>query len=143
MYNVIVQCTMSFNLIHFNFLELSRKIIYQIQNLIQSCSNICKAKMSNNYVEPKTVLGSVKIGTWKFFKFRVQILTKAMCIASSALMQERKRGDIKYCGGTTNMTNHLKAHHKTDYKSLDNCQLIGPSLIVLVRWFEINRQLMN
>ena len=47
--------------------------------------------MSNNYVEPKTVLGSVKIGTWKFFKFRVQILTKAMCIASSALMEERKR----------------------------------------------------
>ena len=134
---------MSFNLIHFNFLELSRKIIYQIQNLIQSCSNICKAKMSKNYVEPKTELGSVNSGTWKFFKFRVQIVTKAMCIASSTLMQERKRGHIEYCGGTTNMTNHLKAHHKTDYKSLDNCQLIGPSLIVLVQWFEINRQLMN
>ena len=27
--------------------------------------------MSNNYVEPKTVLGSVKSSTWKFFKIRV------------------------------------------------------------------------
>ena len=27
--------------------------------------------MGENYVEPKTVLGSVKSNTWKFFKFRV------------------------------------------------------------------------
>jgi len=75
--------------------------------------------MGENYVEPKTVLGSVKSNTWKFFKFRVSgadidksFVHCKLCLDGG----EKKRGQIKYCGGTTNLTNHLKAHHKNDYK---------------------------
>ena len=78
--------------------------------------------MGENYVEPKTVLGSVKSNSWKFFKFRVSgadidksFVHCKLCLDGG----EKKRGQIKYCGGTTNLTNHLKAHHKNDYKSLD------------------------
>ena len=78
--------------------------------------------MIENYVEAKAVLDSVKSTTWRFFKFRVSgaDVDKShvhckLCLDGG----DTKRGQIKYCGGTTNMTNHLKAFHKTDYKSLE------------------------
>ena len=30
----------------------------------------------------------------------------------------RKRAQVKYCGGTTNLTLHLKTWHKTDHKEM-------------------------
>ena len=39
-------------------------------------------------------------------------------------------GQIKYCGGTTNMTNHLKACHKEGYKSLQTVE--APILVLFM-----------
>ena len=78
--------------------------------------------MGSNYVDPKTVLDNVKSTTWKFFKFRMEggevdknYVFCRLCLDGG---NEGKRGQIKYCGGTTNMTNHLKACHKEEAKSL-------------------------
>ena len=30
----------------------------------------------------------------------------------------KKRAQVKYCGGTTNLTLHLKTWHKADYKAM-------------------------
>ena len=77
--------------------------------------------MSDTYVDPKTVLDNVKSSTWKFFKFRLaggevdrSYVFCRLCLDGGNL----KRGQIKYCGGTTNMTNHLKGCHKEEAKSL-------------------------
>ena len=43
--------------------------------------------------------------------------------------KEGKRGQIKYCGGTTNMTSHLRACHKEEAKSLQKEE--GPKQSIL------------
>ena len=64
--------------------------------------------MGSNYVDPKTVLDNVKSTTWKYFKFRMEgrevdknYVFCRLCLDGG---KEGKRGQIKYCGGTTNMT---------------------------------------
>ena len=61
--------------------------------------------MGSNYVDPKTVLDNVKSTTWKFFKFRMEggevdknYVFCRLCLDGG---NEGKRGQIKYCGGTT------------------------------------------
>ena len=78
--------------------------------------------MIENYVEAKAVLDNVKSTAWRFFKFRVtgadvdkSFVHCKLCLDGG----DTTRGQIKNCGGTANMTNHLKAFHKTDYKSLE------------------------
>ena len=78
--------------------------------------------MGSTYVDPKTVLDNIKSTTCKFFKFRMEggevdknYVFCRLCLDGG---NEGKRGQIKYCGGTTNMTNHLKACHKEEAKSL-------------------------
>ena len=61
--------------------------------------------MTENFVDAKTVLGNSKSSTWKYFKFR--------------------GGAIKYCGGTTNLTNHLKSWHKTEFKLVTENQVVS------------------
>ena len=38
---------------------------------------------------------------------------------------QKKRGTIKYCGGTTNLTNHLKSWHKTEFKLVTENQVVS------------------
>ena len=78
--------------------------------------------MGDTYVDAKTVLDSVKSSTWKFFKFRMSggevdknYVFCRLCLDGG---KDGKMGKIKYCGGTTNMTSHLKACHKEEAKSL-------------------------
>ena len=81
--------------------------------LIQS---FAKFIMGDTYVDAKTVLDSVKSSTWKFFKFRMSggevDKNYAFCRFCLDDGKAGKMGKIKFCGGTTNMTNHLKACHK-------------------------------
>ena len=87
--------------------------------LIQS---FAKFIMGDTYVDAKTVLDSVKSSTWKFFKFRMSggEIDKNYAFCRFCLDDGKagKMGKIKFCGGTTNMTNHLKACHKEEAKSL-------------------------
>ena len=80
--------------------------------------------MSESYLEAKAVLNDVKSPTWRFFKFRVLEggdVDKSYVHCRLCLDQgSKKRGQIKYCGGTTNLTNHLKALHKADFKALES-----------------------
>ena len=62
--------------------------------------------MSENYLEAKAVLNEVKSSTWRFFKFRVVggDVDKSFVHCKLCLDQgNKKRGQIKYCGGTTNL----------------------------------------
>ena len=62
--------------------------------------------MSENYLEAKAVLNEVKSSTWRFFKFRVvgRDVDKSFVHCKLCLDQgNKKRGQIKYCGGTTNL----------------------------------------
>ena len=73
---------------------------------IQSWSSIGTANMSENYLEAKAVLNVVKSSTWRFFKFRVVRgdVDKSFVHCKLCLDQgNKKRGQIKYCGGTTNL----------------------------------------
>ena len=75
--------------------------------------------MAENYVEAKAVLDNVKSSAWRFFKFRVagDDVDKSYVHCKLCLDKGQKnKGQIKYCGGTTNLTNHLKSWHKADYK---------------------------
>ena len=88
--------------------------------------------MSENYVEAKVVLSSLKSTTWRFFKFRVSGADVDKSHVHCKLCLDGcdgKRGQIKYCGGTTNMTNHLKACHKAEYKSVEKQE--GPKQSIL------------
>ena len=78
--------------------------------------------MGDTYVDAKTMPDSVKSSTWKFFKFRMSggevdknYVFCRLCLDGG---KDGKMGKIKYCGGTTNMTSHLKACHKEEAKSL-------------------------
>ena len=92
-------------------------------NFRQSLSSIGTGNMSSeSYVEAKTVLDSAKSSAWRFFKFRVSgddvdksYVHCMLCLDAG----HQKKGQIKYCGGTTNLTNHLKAWHKADYKCVE------------------------
>ena len=84
--------------------------------------SFAKFIMGDTYVDAKTVLDSVKSSTWKFFKFRMSggevdknYVFCRLCLDGG---KDGKMGKIKYCGGTTNMTSHLKACHKEEAKSL-------------------------
>ena len=44
-----------------------------------------------------------------------------LCLESG----QKKRGAIKYCGGTTNLTNHLKSWHKTEFKLVTENQVVS------------------
>ena len=110
---------------HFLFLPKEQHTTFSFcQNHGWSILNQSFARfmMGSNYVDPKTVLDNVKSTTWKFFKFRMEggevdknYVFCRLCLDGG---NEGKRGQIKYCGGTTNMTNHLKACHKEEAKSL-------------------------
>ena len=100
--------------------------------------------MSESYVEAKVVLEKAKSSTWKFFKFRVaagevdrSYVHCKLCLDDG----QRKKGlivclfvretytcsgQIKYCGGTTNM----KACHKEGYKSLQTVE--APILVLFM-----------
>ena len=84
--------------------------------------------MTENFVDAKTVLGNSKSSTWKYFKFRVadddidrSFAHCVLCLESG----QKKRGAIKYCGGTTNLTNHLKSWHKTEFKLVTDNQVVS------------------
>ena len=92
--------------------------------------------MSESYLEAKAVLNDVKSPTWRFFKFRVLEggdVDKSYVHCRLCLDQgSKKRGQIKYCGGTTNLTNHLKALHKADFKALESeKEPTGPKQITM------------
>ena len=66
--------------------------------------------------------------TWEYFKFRVaeddinrSFAHCVLCLESG----QKKRGTIKYCGGTTNLTNHLKSWHKTEFKLVTENQVVS------------------
>ena len=62
--------------------------------------------MSGNYLEAKAVLNEVKSSTWRFFKFWVVAgdVDKSFVHCKLCIDQgNKKRGQIKYCGGTTNL----------------------------------------
>ena len=91
--------------------------------------------MGDTYVDAKTVLDSVKSSTWKFFKFRMSggevdknYVFCRLCLDGG---KDGKMGKIKYCGGTTNMTSHLKACHKEEAKSQRWKELTN----ALAKWF--------
>ena len=76
---------------------------------------------SESFLEPKAVLDSVKSSSWKFFNFRVadgdvdrSYVHCKLCFDTG----NRKRAQVKYCEGTTNLTLHLKTWHKADYKAM-------------------------
>ena len=84
--------------------------------------------MTENFVDAKTVLGNSKSSTWKYFKFRVadddidrSFAHCVLCLESG----QKKRGAIKYCGGTYNLTNHLKSWHKTEFKLVTENQVVS------------------
>ena len=66
--------------------------------------------------------------TWEYFKFRVaeddinrSFAHCVLCLESG----QKKRGAIKYCGGTYNLTNHLKSWHKTEFKLVTENQVVS------------------
>ena len=78
--------------------------------------------MSESYRDAKAVLDIVKSSAWGFFKFRVsgEDIDKSFVHCKLCLdAGQKKKVQIKYCGGTTNLTNHLKTWHKADYKSAE------------------------
>ena len=44
---------------------------------------------------------------------------RVLCLESG----QKKRGAIKYCGGTYKLTNHLKSWHKTEFKLVTENQV--------------------
>ena len=51
----------------------------------------------------------------------MEMWTGAMCSVHCKLCFDtgnRKRAQVKYCEGTTNLTLHLKTWHKADYKAM-------------------------
>ena len=59
--------------------------------------------MGSNYVDPKTVLDNVKSTTWKFRMEGGEVdKNYVFCRLCLDGVKEGKRGQIKYCGGTTN-----------------------------------------
>ena len=93
---------------HFLFLPKEQHTTFSFcQNHGWSILNQSFARfmMGSNYVDPKTVLDNVKSTTWKFFKFRMEggevdknYVFCRLCLDGG---NEGKRGQIKYCGGTT------------------------------------------
>ena len=78
--------------------------------------------MSESYRDAKAVLDNVKSSAWGFFKFRVsgEDIDKSFVHCKLCLdAGQKKKVQIKYCGGTTNLNNHLKTWHKADYKSAE------------------------
>ena len=66
--------------------------------------------MTDNFVDPRLYLGMLKVKLQKYFKFRVagddiyqSFAHCVLCLESG----QQKRGTIKYCGGTTNLTNNV------------------------------------
>ena len=109
---------------HFYFLPLQLQL-QQYQKAIssnQSSTNHYTDNMtSESFLEPKAVLDSVKSSSWKFFNFRVadgdvdrSYVHCKLCFDTG----NRKRAQVKYCEGTTNLTLHLKTWHKADYKAM-------------------------
>ena len=71
--------------------------------------------MSENYLEAKAVLNEVKSSNWRFFKFRVVggDVDKSFVHCKLCLDQgNKKRGQIKYCGGTTNLLPFMRIGRK-------------------------------
>ena len=93
---------------HFLFLPKEQHTTFSFcQNHGWSILNQSFARfmMGSNYVDPKTVLDNVKSTMWKFFKFRMEggevdknYVFCRLCLDGG---NEGKRGQIKYCGGTT------------------------------------------
>ena len=84
--------------------------------------NIGASNMSESYRDAKAVLDIVKSSAWGFFKFRVsgEDIDKSFVHCKLCLdAGQKKKVQIKYCGGTTNLTNHLKTWHQADYKSAE------------------------
>ena len=60
--------------------------------------------MTETFLDAKTVLGNPKSSTWKYFKFRAaeddidrSFVHCVLCLESG----QKKRGAIKYCGGSS------------------------------------------
>ena len=88
--------------------------------------------MSESYRDAKAVLDIVKSSAWGFFKFRVsgEDIDKSFVHCKLCLdAGQKKKVQIKYCGGTTNLTNHLKTWHKADYKSAEKEEAPKESII--------------
>ena len=93
---------------HFLFLPKEQHTTFSFcQNHGWSILNQSFARfmMGSNYVDPKTVLNNIKSTTWKFFKFWMEggevdknYVFCRLCLDGG---NKGKRGQIKYCGGTT------------------------------------------
>ena len=73
--------------------------------------------MSESYREAKAVPDNVKSSAWSYFKCRVsgEEIVKSFVHCKLCLdAGQKKKAQIKFCGGTTNLTNHLKTWHKAD-----------------------------
>ena len=95
---------------------------FKVPNFKQFLWNIGASNMSESYRDAKAVLDIVKSSAWGFFKFRVsgEDIDKSFVHCKLCLdAGQKKKAQIKYCGGTTNLTNHLKTWHKADYKSAE------------------------
>ena len=74
-----------------------------------------------SYVDAKTVLKSVQSSVWRYFKFRAvgddydkSFVHCKLCLDAG----NKKKGQVKYCGGTTNLVQHLKSWHNEDHKAV-------------------------
>ena len=74
-----------------------------------------------SYVDAKTVHKSVQSSVWRYFKFRAvgddydkSFVHCKLCLDAG----NKKKGQVKYCGGTTNLVQHLKSWHNEDHKAV-------------------------
>ena len=58
---------------------------------------------------------------WRYFKFRAvgddfdkSFVHCKLCLDAG----NKKKGQVKYCGGTTNLVQHLKSWHNEDHKAV-------------------------
>ena len=105
--------------------------------------------MSENYLEAKAVLNVVKSSTWRFFKFRVVggDVDKSFVHCKLCLDQgNKKRGQIKYCGGTTNLLLLMRIGRKQFFLVMHlyfSCLLPWKNEFANLRLVEINRRLIG
>ena len=80
-----------------------------------------------SYVDAKTVLKSVQSSVWRYFKFRAvgddydkSFVHCKLCLDAG----NKKKGQVKYCGGTTNLVQHLKTWHNEDHKAVKELLIV-------------------
>ena len=70
------------------------------------------------WFEPGVVLKDVKSSVWGFFKFKgtqVKGPNKEKVYCTICVSNKKASAKVSYCGGTSNLSAHLKYHHPAEY----------------------------